>query len=149
MPLTHPHFFIFIAQVKSKGDVRLVRLSSYILDVVAKRDLGREIDPERPPVVLMKMDIEGSELEVVPDLLVTGAMQHVNVTMIEWHWNITAKDRVQALVSKNQPVNCQFVMYRVGVPKHPIIVAIHAPKTTTTTTINFATITIIQTFNFF
>ncbi len=90
---------IFITQVKSKGDVRLVRLSSYILDVVAKRDLGREIDPERPPVVLMKMDIEGSELEVVPDLLVTGAMQHVNVTMIEWHWNITAKDRVQALVS--------------------------------------------------
>ncbi len=99
VPLTHSHSFIFVTQVKSKGDVRLVRLSSYILDVVAKRDLGREIDPERPPVVLMKMDIEGSELEVVPDLLVTGAMQHVNVTMIEWHWNITAKDRVQALVS--------------------------------------------------
>ncbi len=40
-------------------------------------------------------------------------------------------------------------MYRVGVRKHPIIVAIHAPETNSTTIINFAALTTIQTFIFF
>lgn len=33
----------------------------------------------------MKMDIEGSEVEVLPDLAITGAMEHVDVIMAEWH----------------------------------------------------------------
>ena len=33
----------------------------------------------------MKMDIEGSELEVLTDLLATGSLQHVDLTMVEYH----------------------------------------------------------------
>ena len=33
----------------------------------------------------MKMDIEGSEVEVLPDLALTGALQHVDAVMTEWH----------------------------------------------------------------
>ncbi len=40
----------------------------------------------------------GSEVEVMTDLIVTGAIRHVNVTIIEWHWNISSKDRVKILV---------------------------------------------------
>ncbi len=94
-------------QVHEKGTVSLVRLSSYILDVVSKRDLGRAPDPLRPPAVLMKMDIEGSELEVVPDLLVTGALRHVNVTMIEWHRHTATPDRVKTLVNQSIKKNKQ------------------------------------------
>jgi hypothetical protein len=33
----------------------------------------------------MKIDIEGSELEVITDLIITGALQHVNFTFAEFH----------------------------------------------------------------
>ena len=33
----------------------------------------------------MKMDIEGSEVDVMPDLILTGALQYINVIMVEWH----------------------------------------------------------------
>lgn len=75
---------------RKKGKVRLIRLAKFINEVVASRYL-RESDPISPPSVLMKMDIEGAELEVISDMLVSGAMRHVNLTMIEWHWHITAQ----------------------------------------------------------
>jgi hypothetical protein len=34
-----------------------------------------KVNSTRPPTVVMKMDIEGSELEVTTDLIVTGALQ--------------------------------------------------------------------------
>ena len=33
----------------------------------------------------MKLDVEGSEIEVVSDLILTGAFQHVDAVMTEWH----------------------------------------------------------------
>ena len=33
----------------------------------------------------MKMDIEGSEVDVLPDLLRSGAMSHINTALIEFH----------------------------------------------------------------
>ena len=38
-----------------------------------------------PPNVVMKMDIEGSEVDVIPDLLFTGGLQFINNIMVEWH----------------------------------------------------------------
>ena len=35
----------------------------------------------------MKMDIEGSEIDVLPDLIFTGSLQYINNIMIEWHQN--------------------------------------------------------------
>ena len=35
----------------------------------------------------MKMDIEGSEVEVLPDLAITGALQYIDVLIVEFHAN--------------------------------------------------------------
>jgi len=37
------------------------------------------------PAVIMKMDVEGSELEVMEDLIVTGELAGINRTLVEWH----------------------------------------------------------------
>ena len=31
------------------------------------------------------MDIEGSEVDVMPDLIFTGGLQYINLLMVEWH----------------------------------------------------------------
>ena len=41
----------------------------------------------------MKIDIEGSELEVMPDLLLSGAMRHVDVAFVEWHELLSVGER--------------------------------------------------------
>lgn len=40
----------------------------------------------------MKMDIEGSEVEVLPDLALRGALQHVDVIMTEWHTQMAGSE---------------------------------------------------------
>ena len=88
--------------------MKVIRLSEFVLSTVAKRRLPWHVDKPwtRSPTVLMKLDIEGrivynevviclpfsyfvcflgSEIEVVPDLLLTGAFSYINATMIEWH----------------------------------------------------------------
>ena len=37
------------------------------------------------PSVLMKMDVEGSELELLTDLLISGALQHIDDVLVEYH----------------------------------------------------------------
>ena len=54
----------------------MIRLADYILHKVTTRKLPRSINAEvleQKPNVVMKLDIEGSELEVLTDLLVTSA----------------------------------------------------------------------------
>ena len=34
----------------------------------------------------------GSEVEVVPDLLLTGAFAHIDTTMVEWHGRLAKSD---------------------------------------------------------
>ena len=47
-------------------------------------DLSEEM-LEKKPSVVMKLDIEGSELEVLTDLLVTGSLQHIDLLNVEYH----------------------------------------------------------------
>ena len=37
------------------------------------------------PSVIMKLDIEGSEVEVVEDLIMQGSLQYIDVMMVEFH----------------------------------------------------------------
>lgn len=67
---------------------RMIRLSDYILNKVVTRQLPRSLSAaqlERKPNVVMKLDVEGSELEVLTDLLVTGALQHIDLVTVEYH----------------------------------------------------------------
>ena len=53
---------------------------------------------KKPPAVLLKLDIEGSELEVMLDLLLTGALSQVDVALVEWHMFMSSKERAAAMV---------------------------------------------------
>ena len=50
--------------------------------------------------VVMKIDIEGTELEVVPDLLISGALRSVNKIFIEWHQRLQTDRRRKDLMTK-------------------------------------------------
>lgn len=65
--------------------VNLMRISSYIREVVAKRQLPKNVSEHEVPRVVMKLDVEGAEMEIVPDLLFTGALTHVDRLMVDWH----------------------------------------------------------------
>lgn len=47
--------------------------------------LPQEWHREHPPTVVVKMDIEGSEYQVLPRLFETGAICHVDALYIELH----------------------------------------------------------------
>ena len=54
-------------------------------NVVRTRALPVPSSASHPPQIVMKMDIEGSEVDVLPDLIFTGGLEHVNNIMVEWH----------------------------------------------------------------
>ena len=67
------------------NNVTLIKLSEFINEVVGNRKLPIESSKYNPPRVIMKMDVEGSEVDVLSDLIFRGGLQHVNIMMIEWH----------------------------------------------------------------
>ena len=66
----------------------MTRLVDYIHHKVLTRKLPRSLNIETmklKPNVIMKLDIEGSELEVITDLVVSGALQHIDLALVEYH----------------------------------------------------------------
>jgi hypothetical protein len=83
---------------KPAGVTKMIRLADYILNKVVKRQLPSSLssnDLDRKPNVIMKLDIEGSELEVMTDLVVTGALQHLDLAFVEYHPLSFDKDDVR------------------------------------------------------
>ena len=63
------------------SDVTVVRIAEYINQVVATRRLP----PGRGPgAVLMKLDVEGLEGEIVSDLIMSGAIGHLDNVHVDW-----------------------------------------------------------------
>ena len=56
------------------GTAKKMRLSDYVLQRVMTRDVPKPVST-RNPAILMKLDIEGSELEVLTDMIVSGGLQ--------------------------------------------------------------------------
>jgi len=65
-------------------EVKLMRVAKFITEVVATRRLPLSAEVEKPRVVA-KVDIEGSELQVVTDMVLTGALAVVDNLHMEWH----------------------------------------------------------------
>jgi len=83
--------------------VNVVRIAKYITDVVAKRRLPTSAGVTIPRVVI-KSDIEGAELKIIPDMVITGAFGHVDNIHMEWHGNSSyRKGREAAMISKLAP----------------------------------------------
>merc|ERR1711971_42443 len=56
------------------------------------------------PRVVIKADIEGAELKIIPDMVVTGAFGHVDNLHMEWHGNASYRQgREAAMISKLAP----------------------------------------------
>jgi len=64
--------------------IKMMRVAKFITDVVATRKLPLSAKVTKPRVVV-KCDIEGGELGVVADMVVTGAMEVVDNLHMEWH----------------------------------------------------------------
>ena len=70
--------------ITQQNKIRLVRLSNFLKNVVAKRTLPM-YNAASPPRLVIKMDIEGSEIDVIPDLIFNGGLRYINILMVEWH----------------------------------------------------------------
>ena len=82
---------------KTTSNVKKIRLSKFLQNVVGKRKIPKIGNKSRKPKVLMKMDVEGSEVDIIPDLLFNGGLQFVNTLMIEWHkWLEIVPERMEA-----------------------------------------------------
>ena len=66
-------------------NVTLVRLSDFLKNVVGTGKLPVAPSADSPPKVVMKMDIEGSEVDVMPDLIFSGGLQYIDSIILEWH----------------------------------------------------------------
>jgi len=63
--------------------VETIRLAEFINEVVGKR---QRPDEGKESYVVMKVDVEGREIDILPDLLLSGAIQHIDSIYIEWHY---------------------------------------------------------------
>ena len=78
--------------------INVIRLSKFINEKVATRKIpGLNPAEYGQPTVFIKMDIEGSELEVLHDMVLEGSFAHVDAMMVEFHEFIAVGiDRRQA-----------------------------------------------------
>ena len=72
------------AGTETFADITITRFSDFLLSTVATRRLPVKAEVETPRVVV-KMDIEGLELDLVPDLFMTGGFNVVDNLHGEWH----------------------------------------------------------------
>ncbi|KNC75318.1 hypothetical protein SARC_12155 [Sphaeroforma arctica JP610] len=75
------------SSITNKGAVQTIRLARYIKEVVNTRITGATVNEmlQDPPKVLMKLDIEGSEKDVIIDLVFSGTLDVVDFAFIEYH----------------------------------------------------------------
>jgi len=84
-------------------EVDVMRFAKFITDVVAKRKLPTSSHVITPRVVI-KADIEGAELKIIPDMIVTGAFGHVDNLHMEWHGEASYRQgREPQMISKLAP----------------------------------------------
>mmetsp|Transcript_32100 Transcript_32100/g.44502 ORF Transcript_32100/g.44502 Transcript_32100/m.44502 type:complete len:330 (-) Transcript_32100:282-1271(-) len=69
-------------------NVTQIDLAEFVLQCIAPRIIPASVahDPH-PPVVMMKMDVEGSEYSILPRLLSSGALCALDSIFVEYHEN--------------------------------------------------------------
>jgi len=74
-----------------KFDVPTFDLADFVLNVIETRE--QNVAKFGAPTVYMKMDIEGSEYEVLGSMLLRGALKNIDITTVEVHPSVIAKGR--------------------------------------------------------
>lgn len=91
-------------------EVPIIRLSKWIQDEIRDRQIPKEPHMQYPfgPKVLMKLDIEGLEYKVFPDLLTTGALcETIDFMFGEFHWNGNYRTLYPMKVTKDVVLNME------------------------------------------
>ena len=88
--------------VGKRTKVRIIDLASWIERYVLRRQLPPSPPPARRPALVMKMDIEDSEVEVLPRLLHTRVLCAFTTVFIEYHARFLRGTRAE--VSLRWPV---------------------------------------------
>jgi len=82
--------------------VATTRIAEFINNVVAARRIPKGRGEELPPAVIMKLDVEGKEMEVIPDLVLSGALAHIDTLHVDWHlladWQDPEADRTKRAI---------------------------------------------------
>ena len=80
----------------------MVRIAQYIKDVVATR----AIPPGRGPgAVVMKLDVEGGEVEIMADLIMSGALAHLDNIHVDWESQVLREEDLEKYDQEVQLVN--------------------------------------------
>ena len=93
-PVSHSKGRFKLNKDTSGQIVKLTKLSNFIREKVATRTIPH-LDPIQhgQPKVLIKMDIEGSEVEVIPNLIYSQSFDFIDVILIEFHNFLNQKKR--------------------------------------------------------
>lgn len=84
-------------------EVEVMRFAKFVTDVVATRKLPVSAMVLKPRVVI-KADIEGAELKIIPDMMITGAFAGVDNLHMEWHGEASYRQgREPSMISKLAP----------------------------------------------
>lgn len=59
-----------------------MRIAKFINEIVGQRRLNGD----KPSAVVMKLDVEGMEIEILTDLIHSGALRHLDNVHIDFHW---------------------------------------------------------------
>ena len=62
-------------------NIKIIRIAEFINEIVGKRRLNQE----KPSAVVMKLDVEGLEIEILADLIHSGALRHLDNVHIDFH----------------------------------------------------------------
>ena len=80
----------------------MVRIAQYIKDVVATR----AVPPGRGPgAVVMKLDVEGGEVEIMADLIMSGALAHLDNIHVDWESQVIREEDLEKYDQDVQLVN--------------------------------------------
>ena len=80
-----------VSRMKDDPDARAFRIPVInLVDFISTSIKDRYIPEPKyasdpPPTVIMKMDIEGEEIEILPSLIDSGVLCDINVLTVEWH----------------------------------------------------------------
>ena len=80
----------------------MVRIAQYIKDVVATRAIPRG---RGPGAVVMKLDVEGGEVEIMADLIMSGALAHLDNIHVDWEALVLREEDLEKYDQEVQLVN--------------------------------------------
>jgi hypothetical protein len=76
---------------------KFVVIIDFINRIIKNRVIpDKQNDSDPPPTVVMKIDIDGQEMDVIPALIDSGVMCDINVLTVEWCRDLISTDSQQS-----------------------------------------------------